>query len=113
MRGNLSGASRPSQAGERLLRTARQVLDELKRAEDHISQMVASNQGTLRISTECYTCYHWLPDLLKEFSRKFPGVRVKIVVEATHRPVPALLHGKLDLAIGTARFRVPVPQAAS
>jgi len=92
-------------AGERLLHTARQVLDELKRAEDHISQMVASNQGTLRISTECYTCYHWLPDLLKEFSRKFPGVQVKIVVEATHQPVPALLHGKLDLAIVSSSQR--------
>ena len=31
-----------TQAGERLLHTARQVLDDLKRAEDHISQMAAS-----------------------------------------------------------------------
>jgi LysR family transcriptional regulator for metE and metH len=44
-----------TQAGERLLQTARQVLDEMKRAEDHISQMAANRQGTLRISTECYT----------------------------------------------------------
>lgn len=88
-----------TQAGERLLRTARQVLDELKRAEDHISQIAASKQGTLRISTECYTCYHWLPDVMKEFSRKFPGVEIKIELQATHRPIQALLHGKLDLAI--------------
>lgn len=86
-------------AGERLLRTARQVLDELKRTEEHISQMAESRQGTLRLSTECYTCYHWLPGVLKEFRREFPGVEVKIEVEATHRPIQALLHGKLDLAI--------------
>jgi LysR family transcriptional regulator for metE and metH len=88
-----------TQAGERLLSTARQVLDEMKRAEDHIAQMADSKQGTLRISTECYTCYHWLPDVMKEFRRKFPAVEVKIDAEATHRPIQALLRGKLDLAI--------------
>jgi LysR family transcriptional regulator, regulator for metE and metH len=88
-------------AGERLLFTARQVLDELKHAEHHISQIAANRQGTLRISTECYTCYHWLPDVMKEFRRKFPGVEVKIQAEATHRPIQALLQGKLDLAIVT------------
>jgi LysR family transcriptional regulator, regulator for metE and metH len=86
-------------AGERLLHTARQVLDEMKRAEDHISHIAANRQGTLRISTECYTCYHWLPDVMKEFRRKFSGVEVKIEAEATHRPIEALLQGKLDLAI--------------
>src|SRR5438105_2984895 len=88
-----------TQAGERLLSTARQVLDEMKQAEDQIAQMAASRQGTLRISTECYTCYHWLPDVMKEFRRKFPDVEVKIDAEATHRPIQALLRGKLDLAI--------------
>jgi LysR family transcriptional regulator for metE and metH len=61
--------------------------------------MAANQQGTLRISTECYTCYHWLPDVMKEFRRKFPGVEVKIHAEATHRPIQALLQGKLDLGI--------------
>jgi LysR family transcriptional regulator, regulator for metE and metH len=90
-----------TQAGERLLQTARQVLHEMKLTEDHISQMAANRQGTLRISTECYTCYHWLPDVMKEFRRKFPGVEVTIDAEATHQPIEALLQGKLDLAIVT------------
>jgi LysR family transcriptional regulator for metE and metH len=89
----------PTQAGERLLRTARQVLDDLKRVEDDIAQMASHKQGAIRLSTECYTCYHWLPDLLKEFNRKFPGVDVRIVLEATHQPIQALLSGKLDIAI--------------
>jgi len=86
-------------AGETLLRTARQVLDEMKRAEDHISQIAANRQGTLRISTECYTCYHWLPDVMEEFRRKCPEIEVRIEAGATHRPIQALLQGKLDLAI--------------
>src|SRR5215468_3411547 len=94
-----------TQAGERLLQTARQVLAEMKRAEQHISEMAANRQGTLRISTECYTCYHWLPEVMKEFRRKFPGVEVKIDAEATHRPVQALLQGKLDVGIVSAVHR--------
>jgi LysR family transcriptional regulator for metE and metH len=88
-----------TQAGERLLQSARQVLDELKRAEDDIAQIGAGDHGTLRISTECYTCYHWLPEMMKEFNRKFPKVEVKIMLEATRRPVEALLNGRLDLAV--------------
>lgn len=86
-------------AGERLLQSARQVLAELRCAEEDIAQIAAGDHGTLRISTECYTCYHWLPEMMKEFSRKFPKVEVKIVLEATRRPLPALLNGELDLAI--------------
>ncbi len=88
-----------TQAGERLLHSARQVLDELKRTEDDIAQIAAGDHGSLRISTECYTCYHWLPGVLKDFQRKFPKVEVKILLEATHHPIPALLNGKLDFAI--------------
>jgi LysR family transcriptional regulator, regulator for metE and metH len=92
-------------AGERLLESARRVLDEIRRAEDDIAEMAAGNRGTLRLSTECYTCYHWLPDLLKDFSRRFPDVEVKIVVEATRKPLGALLDGQLDLAVVTAAAR--------
>lgn len=95
----------PTQAGERLLVSARQVLQELKQAEDEVAQMAAHRRGILRLSTECYTCYHWLPEKLKEFNRRFPDVEVKIIVEATRQPLSALLEGKLDLAIVSSTRR--------
>jgi LysR family transcriptional regulator for metE and metH len=88
-----------TQAGERLLSAAPLVLDELRRAEEDIHQIALHREGMLRISTECYTCYHWLPAVLKPFQEVFPRVEVRIVAEATRRPVEALLEGRLDLAI--------------
>ena len=96
-----------TQAGERLLLSAQRALSELKGAEDDIAQIAAGDHGSLRLSTECYTCYHWLPSIMKDFSRQFPRVEVKILVEATHRPRPALLDGKLDLAIVSELVRDP------
>lgn len=94
-----------TQAGERLLSSAPAVLEELKRAEEDIRQIALHREGMLRISTECYTCYHWLPPVLKPFSREFPRVEVRIVAEATRRPVEALLDGRLDLAITSVPAR--------
>ena len=86
-------------AGERLLSSAQAVLDEMKRAEEDIRQIALSREGILRITTECYTCYHWLPSLLKIFNRDFPRIEVQIVVGATADPLQALLDGKIDLAL--------------
>ena len=86
-------------AGERLLSSAQTILDEMKRVEEDIRQIALSREGILRISTECYTCYHWLPSLLKIFNREFPRIEVQIVVGATDDPLQALLDGKIDLAL--------------
>jgi LysR family transcriptional regulator for metE and metH len=94
-----------TQAGERLLSSAPIVLEELKRTEEDISQIAMNREGLLRISTECYTCYHWLPPVLKPFTRDFPRVEVRIIAEATRRPIEALLDGRLDLAITSAPAR--------
>ena len=86
-------------AGERLLQAARTVLAELDRAASDIQKNDAPAQGLIRISTQCHTAYHWLPPQLTRFQKKFPGVEVQVVVEATNNPFEALLDGKLDLAL--------------
>ena len=86
-------------AGERLLTSARQMLDGLERTELEIRQMGRDRAGVLRLTTECYTCYHWLPRVLTDYRRRFPGVEVRIDVDATHRPIETLLAGKIDVAL--------------
>ncbi|MCU1239658.1 MAG: Transcriptional activator MetR [Candidatus Acidoferrum typicum] len=88
-------------AGERLLQSARAVIDELARAEKEIRECNGNgaSKGVLRLSTECCTVYHWLPPRLRLFQHKFPAVDFQLVIEATDSPFEALLEGKLDLAI--------------
>jgi len=86
-------------AGERLLQAARAVLAELDRAASDIQKNDAPAQGLIRISTQCHTAYHWFPPQLIRFQKKFPGVEVQLVIEATNNPFEALLDGKLDLAL--------------
>jgi LysR family transcriptional regulator, regulator for metE and metH len=86
-------------AGGHLLGAARRVLEELRRAEEQVSSLNNGTGGLIRLTTECYTCYHWLPPLLKRFHRKFPKVEVTIDAQSTTRAIDALLEGKLDVAI--------------
>jgi LysR family transcriptional regulator for metE and metH len=88
-------------AGDRFLLTARAVLEELAHAESDIQKNGSATdaKGLIRISTQCHTTYHWFPPRLIFFQKKFPGVEVQLVIEATNNPFEALLEGKLDLAL--------------
>ncbi|HET9407343.1 MAG TPA: LysR substrate-binding domain-containing protein [Candidatus Sulfotelmatobacter sp.] len=88
-------------AGEKLLESAHKVLDELRQAETQIASRAGSIRGAIRVSTECYTCYHWLPPVVEKFHAKFPAVDVNILLEETSRPFPALLDGRLDVVLTT------------
>jgi len=86
-------------AGQRILRAANEILDQLDRVEDDVKRIASNFEGVLRISTECYTCYHWLPPVLKTFNVDYPGIDVRIIVEATADPITALLDGKIDVGL--------------
>jgi LysR family transcriptional regulator, regulator for metE and metH len=99
-----------TEAGEKLLQSAQKVLEELELTEENLRRFAKGQHGILRISTQCNTCYHWLPSMLTLFQKKFPDVEVEIVVDATHRPIEALLEGQLDLAIA---YTKPADKALS
>jgi LysR family transcriptional regulator for metE and metH len=88
-----------SAAGERLRASAQRILAELRLAVDDIARLASHQDGVVRISTECYTSYQWLPALLKAFQLRFPSVDVEIVAEATRRPVEALTANEIDVAL--------------
>ena len=88
-------------SGERVLETARRVLDELVRAEDDLRVLGVDGSGVLRLCTQCYTGYHWLAPLMRACQAKHPRINVQIAVDATYRPLDALLASEIDLAVLT------------
>jgi LysR family transcriptional regulator, regulator for metE and metH len=88
-----------TEAGQRMLDTAERVLPEVSRLQNELVELKEGKAGTVRLSTECYTCYHWLPAVIHAFRKEYGEVRVEIVTEATRRPLEYLSAGKLDVAI--------------
>lgn len=88
-----------TKAGEKLYATANEILDKLSDTEKEIRQLIFGEVGEIRISTECYSSYHWLPSVLKQFHLLYPNIELKIVMEATHYPLQKLQENILDIAI--------------
>lgn len=88
-----------TKVGKKFYQTAVEILEKLTDTEKEIKSMVFGEVGEIRISTECYSSYHWLPSVLKQFNLLYPNVELKIVTEATHYPLQKLLNNELDIAI--------------
>jgi LysR family transcriptional regulator for metE and metH len=88
-----------TEAGERLLAAAQRTLGELRAVETELQQAADGQAAVLRVSTECYTTYHWLPRVIRAFAERCPQVEVQIVIDATSDPIAALHAGTIDVAI--------------
>jgi len=88
-----------TKAGEKVYEMANDILSRMSDTELQIKKLIYGEAGELRLSTECYTSYHWLPALMKQFHLIYPNVALTIVMEATHHPLQKLLSGQLDIAI--------------
>jgi LysR family transcriptional regulator for metE and metH len=89
----------PTPEGHRILEAAERVLGEVARAEQDVRLLAQGFVGTVRVATECYMCYHWLPWVARAYAERHPGVEVQLVPEATRDPYGALDRSAVDLAI--------------
>jgi LysR family transcriptional regulator, regulator for metE and metH len=93
--------------GHRFLQSAKKILDELKMLEADMQHFREGDSGTIRISTQCYTAYHWLPKIIKFYKKINPGIDIHIVSGATNLPLDYLVRGELDVAIVRNRMDHP------
>lgn len=85
--------------GKILYQTAVVVLSEINAAMERVNDIRGGDSGIIRLSTECYTSYHWLPSFLNKMNILYPKIEVKIIIEATHKPLEKLLQNELDIGI--------------
>jgi LysR family transcriptional regulator, regulator for metE and metH len=90
-----------TQAGERLLAAARDVIARIAEAEREVTRLKDDTRGELRIALECHTCFDWLMPVMDEFRRRWPEVEVDLVAGFHPNPIELLSSGKADLVIGS------------
>jgi LysR family transcriptional regulator for metE and metH len=90
---------KPTAAGLHLKRSAEPILGAMQEAERTVRSKAGMEKLTLRVATQCYTCYHWLPSVLQGYKKQCPGCDVSILLEATQNPMQALIEGSIDVAI--------------
>ena len=90
---------RMTPAAEYLVRTAERVLADLERTEDDIRRMNRDIRHVVRIGTECYSSYHWLPFFLTWFRERRTDLDVQVIADAVRETLTHLVNRKLDVAI--------------
>lgn len=94
-------------AGGAILHHGEKILYEFAELEKTLAFIKSEKKEIIRISTNCYTSYHWLPSIVKIFKKQNPGVSIDIVTEATRKPLVYMENGKLDIAITDTRPILP------
>ena len=86
-------------AGERLVQLSHEVLGSLLRVELELKRGLRQERRKLRVATQCYTAYHWLPRALTALISEHPDVDLvltsKVLGDASH----ALKDEEVDLAL--------------
>jgi LysR family transcriptional regulator for metE and metH len=91
----------PTSTGELLLRHATSILQQLDAAEQALYSSGTRERRVLKVGTECYTGYHWLPNVSNRFAQAHPGVEIEIAFDAAGDPLPLLKKGEIDVALLT------------
>lgn len=94
--------------GKEVFNSAETIIAQMSQLSARVKRLKENDAPTIRVATECYTCYHWLPDVIQRLKRENTNIEIEIVVEGTADPIQYLLQGKIDLAIISKQF-VPSP----
>ncbi len=89
----------PTEVCRQIVKTAHSVLPQIDELNRQMQIFKTGKNQVIRLSTECYTCYHWLPKIAQRFKENNRDIEVRIVVEATQQPLLFLERGELDVAI--------------
>ncbi|NNL56263.1 MAG: LysR family transcriptional regulator, partial [Pseudomonadales bacterium] len=90
-----------NEAGRALLPKARAALQQLNDAYQAVIDLDGKVGGTLSIAFSHHIGLHRLPPVLKQFSRRYPQVRLEIEFVDSEQAYARLLEGRSELALIT------------
>src|SRR5262245_51265864 len=72
----------PTAVGEMVLRHGRELLDRAAMAEAELQAVQQTTPRSVRVGTDCYTGYHWLPQAINRFGARQVGTEIEIAFDA-------------------------------
>ena len=96
-------------AGEALLPLARRILADADTARHEVQEVAQLRSGRVRLGATPSLCTGLLPDVLRAFHDRYPGIRLMIEEGGSHDLVRLLARGALDLALVVLPLPSPSP----
>jgi DNA-binding transcriptional LysR family regulator len=96
-------------AGETLLPLARRILADADTARQEVQELGRLERGRVRLGATPSLCTGLLPDVLREYHDRYPGIRLLIEEGGSHDLVRELARGSLDLALVVLPLPSPSP----
>lgn len=94
----LGKSVRLTEAGEALLPRARKILSEVAETSRELSEDPGPGRGKLCIGAIPTIGPFWLPPILMQFLKRYPGVEMHLREDVTSNLLAALHEGEIDLA---------------
>lgn len=95
-------------AGEALLPLARRILEDAETAHHEVGEIAQLRRGRVRLGATPSLCTGLLPDVLRTYHDRYPGIQLMIEEGGSHDLVRELARGALDLALVV----LPLPTAS-
>ncbi|MDR6266888.1 MULTISPECIES: LysR substrate-binding domain-containing protein [Rhodobacterales] len=90
----------PTAMGQVMLKRARAVQEELRRATEEIGQLQGEMNGEVRVAMSAISTFALMPPAVKSFRRAHPKAILKIT-ESFYAPIESqLLNGEIDFFVG-------------
>jgi LysR family transcriptional regulator for metE and metH len=86
-------------AGQKLVELAHQVLLPLLQTELELKRGLLRERPQLRVSTQCYSAYHWLPLALQALATEHPEVELVLQSDAVGDAAEPLKGGHTDVVL--------------
>lgn len=96
-----------TQAGKRLLRSAKVILDEAIAAERDLDHLSTGHKVVLRMGAACYAGFDWYPKMLKALEKKLPDCMLEIAPNIYENPVILLHEQTADFILIAGTFEQP------
>ncbi|MDO4440841.1 MAG: LysR family transcriptional regulator [Moraxella sp.] len=86
-------------AGRLILQLADNILPQVARTKSDIKRLAHGQAGSLRLASECHSCFDWLMPILNVYRKEYSDVELDFATGFEPEPHQMLIDGDIDLLI--------------